>query len=170
MADDLPVLLANYHGIPSHPVRLLDGVRAAARARGITVGYAAGSRLVETSPAAIARAVAVAKDSDVVIAFVGLDPRLEGEQRGTRFNPGGDRFDLDLPPRNASRGGLLATGKPSIAVLTGGSALAVPWLGARGGGLYARYLGAEGWNAVADVLFGDASPAGGSRSRSTAPP
>src|SRR6185295_11722970 len=69
MADDLPVLLANYHGIPSHPVRLLDGVRAAARARGITVGYAPGSRLVETSAAAIARAVAVAKDSDAVIAF-----------------------------------------------------------------------------------------------------
>ena len=88
MADDLPVLLANYHGIPSHPVRLLDGVRAAARARGVTVGYAAGSRLVETSPAAIAEAVAVASDSDVVVAFVGLDPRLEGEAARHALQPG----------------------------------------------------------------------------------
>ena len=162
MADDLPVLLANYHGIPSHPVRLLDGVRAAARARGVTVGYAPGSRLVETSPGAIAKAVAVAKDSDVVIAFVGLDPRLEGEQRGTRFNPGGDRFDLDLPAAQRQLvEALLATGKPVIAVLTGGSALAVPWLVSRAAAvLYAWYPGAEGGHAVADVLFGDVNPAG----------
>ncbi len=119
MADDLPVLLANYHGIPSHPVRLLDGVRAAARARGITVGYAAGSRLVETSPRAIAAAVAAARDSDAVIAFVGLDPRLEGEERGTRFNPGGDRLDLDIPAAQRQLvEALFATGKPVIAVLT----------------------------------------------------
>jgi beta-glucosidase len=35
-ADDLPVLLANYHGTPSHPVKLLDGIRrgpAASRSR-----------------------------------------------------------------------------------------------------------------------------------------
>ena len=31
------------------------------------------------------------------VAFVGLDPRLEGEERGSRFNPGGDRLDLGLP-------------------------------------------------------------------------
>ena len=44
----------------------------------------------------------MARDSDVVIAFVGLDPRLEGEERGTRFNPGGDRLDLDLPAAQRS--------------------------------------------------------------------
>jgi beta-glucosidase len=162
MADNLPVLLANYHGIPSHPVRLLDGVRAAARARGMTVGYAPGARLVETTPSAIAKAVAVAKESDLVVAFVGLDPRLEGEERGMRMNPGGDRLNLDMP--GAQRElceALLATGKPVIVVLTGGSALAVPWLTGRAAAvLYAWYPGAEGGNAVADVLFGDANPAG----------
>ena len=39
-ADNLPVLLANYNGTPSHPVTLLDGVRAAAAARGVSVAYA----------------------------------------------------------------------------------------------------------------------------------
>jgi beta-glucosidase len=162
MADDLPVLLANYHGIPSHPVTLLDGIRAAARARGITVGYAPGARLVDTSPRAIAAAVATARDSDAVIAFVGLDPRLEGEERGTRFNPGGDRLNLDLSAAQRQLvEALFATGKPVIVVLTGGSALTVPWLTERAAAvLYAWYPGAEGGHAVADVLFGDANPAG----------
>jgi beta-glucosidase len=162
MADDLPVLLANYHGIPQHPVKLLDGVRAAARARGITVGYAPGSRLVDTSPSKIAAAVEAARDSDAVIAFVGLDPRLEGEERGTRFNPGGDRLNLDMPVAQRELvEALFATGKPVIVVLTGGSALAVPWLAARAAAvLYAWYPGAEGGHAVADVLFGDVNPGG----------
>jgi len=162
MADDLPVLLANYHGIPQHPVKLLDGVRAAASARGVTVRYARGARLVETTPADIADAVAAARDSDAVIAFVGLDPRLEGEEHGSRFHPGGDRLDLDMPAAQKQLvEALLETGKPVIAVLTGGSALAVPWLTARAAAvLYAWYPGAEGGHAVADVLFGDVNPAG----------
>jgi beta-glucosidase len=162
MADDLPVLLANYHGIPSHPVKLLDGIRAAARARGISVGYAPGARLIETSPGAIADAVATARDSDAVIAAVGLDPRLEGEEHGNRFNPGGDRLNLDLPAAQRQLvEALFATGKPVIVVLTGGSALAVPWLTARAAAvLQVWYPGVEGGHAVADVLFGDANPAG----------
>jgi beta-glucosidase len=162
MAEDVPVLLANYHGIPTHPVTLLAGVRAAADARGLSVGYAPGARLVDTSPAKIAAAVAVARDADAVIAFVGLDPRLEGEEHGERFNPGGDRQDLDMPAAQRELvEALLATGKPVIAVLTGGSALALPWLTARAAAIvYAWYPGAEGGNAVADVLFGDVNPAG----------
>jgi beta-glucosidase len=162
MADDLPVLLGNYFGVPSRPVRLLDGVRAAARARGITVGYAPGARLIETTPAAIAKAAAVARDSDAVIAMVGLDPRLEGEERGMRFNPGGDRLELDIPAAQRRLvEALLETGKPVIVVLTGGSALAVPWLAGRAAAvLYVWYPGAEGGHAVADVLFGDVNPGG----------
>ena len=96
-----------------------------ARGRGIAVSYAPGARLVETSPAAIADAAAVARGSDAVIAFVGLDPRLEGEQRGTRFNPGGDRFDLDMPAAQRELcEALFATGKPVIVVLTGAVAAA----------------------------------------------
>ena len=97
-----------------------------------------------------------------MIAVVGLDPRLEGEEHGTRFNPGGDRLDLDLPAAQRQLvEALFATGKPVIVVLTGGSALAVPWLTARAAAvLHAWYPGAEGGHAVADVLFGDANPAG----------
>ena len=44
-ADDQEVLLANYHGTPSHAVTLLEGIRAAARARGAKVRYARGAAL-----------------------------------------------------------------------------------------------------------------------------
>jgi beta-glucosidase len=161
-ADNLPVLLANYHGTPSRPVTLLAGIRAAAQARGIAVAYARGSKLASASPAEIDGAVAAASGSDAVIAVVGLDPRLEGEEKDSSLNPSGDRRNLELPPGQEDLlKALAATGKPLVVVLTGGSALAVPWVAASASALlYAWYPGAEGGNGVADVLFGDADPAG----------
>ena len=55
----------------------------------------------------------------------------------------------------------MATGKPVIVVLTGGSALAVPFASAHAAALLdVWYPGEEGGDALADVLFGDANPAG----------
>ena len=163
-ADNLPVLLANYNGTPSRPVKLLDGIRAAAAARGVSVAYAAGSRLIDTSDGAIAAAVAVARDADVVIAVVGLDPRMEGEEggRGMGMNPSGDKRDLELPAaQQRLLDAVIAAGRPVIVVLTGGSALALSRFAERVAGLLAVwYPGAEGGRAVADVLFGDVNPAG----------
>ncbi len=163
-ADDEDVLLANYHGTPSHAVTLLDGLRAAARARGMTVRYARGAALAGHggSSAQLAEAVAAARKSDLTVAVVGLDPRLEGEENGSPLNPAGDRREIGLPPSQEKLvEAMIATGKPVIVVLTGGSALAVPWIAAHAAAvLYAWYPGEEGGNAVADILTGDANPAG----------
>jgi beta-glucosidase len=163
-ADDEEALLANYHGTPSHAVTLLEGIRAAARARGATVRYARGATLAGAggSSAQLREAVTAARRSDVVVAVLGLDPRLEGEENDSALNPSGDRLALGLP---ASQEKLLeamvATGKPVIVVLTGGGALAVPFAAAHAAALLdAWYPGEEGGNAVADVLFGDTNPAG----------
>jgi beta-glucosidase len=163
-ADNDEALLANYHGTPGHAVTLLEGIRAAARARGATVRYARGATLAGSggSSAQLREAVTAARRSDVVVAVLGLDPRLEGEENDSALNPAGDRRALGLP---ASQENLLeavvATGKPVIVVLTGGSALAVPFAAARAAALLdAWYPGEEGGNAVADVLFGDVNPAG----------
>ena len=43
-ANSLPILLGNYNGSPSHPVKILDGIKAAASGR--TVDYAMGCGLV----------------------------------------------------------------------------------------------------------------------------
>ena len=56
---------------------------------------------------------------------------------------------------------LQATGKPVVLVLTTGSALAVNWAAQKLPAiLLAWYPGQAGGHAVADVLFGDADPAG----------
>ena len=56
---------------------------------------------------------------------------------------------------------LHATGKPVVLVLTTGSALAVRWAQEKLPAIVlAWYPGQQGGNAVADVLFGDASPGG----------
>ena len=163
-ADDEEALLANYHGTPSHAVTLLEGIRAAARARGATVRYARGATLAGSgsSSAQLREAVTAARKSDTVVAVLGLDPRLEGEENDSALNPAGDRRALDLPAgQEKLLEALVATGKPVIVVLTGGSALAVPFAAAHAAALLdAWYPGEEGGDAVADVLFGEVNPAG----------
>jgi beta-glucosidase len=161
-ADNVPVLLGNYNGTPSHPVTLLDGIRTAARSRGLSVSYARGARLLDTSDGDIAAAVAAARGADVVIVAVGLDPRLEGEEHDARLNRAGDRLDLQLPVAQLRLLLALAeTGLPLVVVLTGGSALAVPWASVHAAALLdVFYPGAEGGDALADVLFGNVDPGG----------
>jgi beta-glucosidase len=163
-ADDLQVLLGDYAGTPSAPVTLLAGLRGAARARGIAVRYARGATLAGSgsSLAQVADAVAAARRSDAVVAVLGLDPRLEAEEGDSVLNPAGDRRDLGLPgAQQRLLEALVATGKPVIAVLTGGSALAVPFASAHAAALLdVWYPGEAGGDALADVLFGDADPAG----------
>jgi beta-glucosidase len=127
---------------------------------------AAGIDLVWQPPAAAlaAEAVAAAQRSDVVIAFVGLSPQLEGEEMPVKLEgfAGGDRTDIRLPGvQRALLQALKATGKPLVIVLTSGSALAVPdeerYATAI---LEAWYPGEEGGTAIAETLAGDNNPAG----------
>ncbi len=101
--------------------------------------------------------------SDVVVACLGLDPSLEGEE-GDAFNAfaSGDKPDLNLPGLQQRILELIvASGKPVVLVLQSGSALAVSWAQEHVGAiLQAWYPGALGGRAVARILFGDASPEG----------
>ena len=101
--------------------------------------------------AQIDSAVAIARNSDVAIVVAGSE---EGEFR--------DRAFLKLPGHQEELiEAVAATGKPTVVVLVGGSAIAMSrWLDKVDAVLMAWYPGEEGGNAVADVLFGDANPAG----------
>jgi beta-glucosidase len=110
------------------------------------------------------QAVEAAKNSDLVLAFVGLSPDLEGEEMPVHvegFN-GGDRTDIDLPKAQQQLlEAVAATGKPVIVVLMSGSAVALNWANEHANAVIeAWYPGELGGKAIADILNGTANPSG----------
>ena len=126
----------------------------------------AGIDLTWQAPAAVLRdeAVNASKNSDVIIALVGLSPSLEGEEMPVKLDgfSGGDRTAIDLPAdQEELLKALAGTGKPLIVVLQSGSALAVNWASENADAvLEAWYPGEEGGTAIAETLAGDNNPAG----------
>jgi beta-glucosidase len=101
--------------------------------------------------AQIDSAVSAAARSDVAVVVAGLE---EGEFR--------DRAFLKLPGHQEELiERVAASGRPVVVVLVGGSAITMSrWLDRVAGVIDVWYPGEEGGHAVADVLFGDANPAG----------
>ncbi len=109
-------------------------------------------------------AIAAAKQADAVILFLGLSPRLEGEEMQISVEgfQGGDRLDLGLPRVQEELLQKIAIlRKPLVLVLLNGSALAVNWARDHVSAIIEGwYPGQAGGSALADVLFGDYNPAG----------
>ena len=131
-------------------------------------GDQAGGALVlkweAPAQAQIDEAVAAAKQSDLVVAFVGLSPQLEGEEMPIKiegFN-GGDRTSINLPAAQQQMlEAVAATGKPMVVVSLSGSALAQTWAKEHAAAiLQAWYPGVEGGTAIARTLAGESNPAG----------
>ena len=104
-----------------------------------------------TEETALDEAIGLAAQSDAIIIVAGIE---EGEFR--------DRAFLGLPgrqPELISRAAAL--GKPLVVVLVGGSAITMhEWIDEVPAILDIWYPGEAGGEAVAEVLFGDADPAG----------
>jgi beta-glucosidase len=109
-------------------------------------------------------ATKIAEQVDVVVAFVGLSPNLEGEEMPIQVPgfSGGDRTDIGLPKvQQQLLEALAATGKPLVVVLMNGSALAVNWAQEHAAAiLEAWYPGEEGGTAIAETLAGANNPGG----------
>lgn len=97
-------------------------------------------------------ALGMAAQSDVIIAAVGENVMLCGENR--------DRQGLRLPGKQEEYvEDLLATGKPVVLVVFGGRAQVISGIAERCAAvIQAWYPGEEGGNAVADILYGNVSP------------
>ena len=168
-ADARQTLLGNYHGTPSHVVSPLDGVRAKVSRR-TKVQYAQGCTHLPSEgdwlgvpKRGFVEAVLLAEQSDVSIVCLGLSPTIEGEE-GDAMNSdaGGDRSKIELPAIQIDLlKAIVATGKPVVLVLIGGSAMAAPWAQEKVPAIIQQfYPGQDGGTALADVLFGDHNPSG----------
>lgn len=117
---------------------------------------ATGVAGIETSnkPASIEDAVAAANKADSVILFVGELAGMTGEASS--------RASLELPGDQLKLiSAVLATKKPVVLVLESGRPLNISWAPDHIPAIVqAWYLGVQAGNAIADVLFGDASPSG----------
>ncbi len=111
-----------------------------------------------------AEAMALAKESDVVVLCMGLSPMLEGEEMKVKVDgfSGGDRLDIKLPASQTNLMKKLTTlGKPMVLVMLNGSAVAINWENDNIPAiLEAWYPGQAGGTAIADILFGDYNPSG----------
>ena len=144
------VLYAKGVDIPPFERDLAAGVAAPAPIS------ATGASGVETSdkPASIEEAVLAAKKADTVILFVGELAGMTGEASS--------RASLDLPGDQMKLiSAVLATKKPVVLVLESGRPLNISWAPEQVPAIIqAWYLGVQSGNAIADVIFGDASPSG----------
>ena len=99
-----------------------------------------------------AEALAMAQQADVIVAAMGENVMLCGENR--------DRLTLRLPGKQEQFvEELIKTGKPVVLVMFGGRAQVVSGLAEKCAAvIQAWYPGEEGGNAVADILYGKVSP------------
>lgn len=161
-AGNIDVLLGNYHGISDTLTTLLEGIISRAP-EGVKIEYRPGCTLTSETRHPVDWSVYQAANSDITIACMGLSPLLEGEEGDASLSDqNGDRLDIQLPSSQVSYIKKMAVmGARIILVLTGGSPIALGELEDMVEAVvFVWYPGQEGGKAVADVIFGNASPSG----------
>lgn len=166
-ANELSVLLGNYNGTPSEHFTMLDGIRKVFNKSRVLYGEGCHISRDNVESCAesndrMSEAIIVAKNSDVVVVCVGLNPRLEGEE-GDAFNSdlGGDKKDLSLPGyQNQLVEQMIAHGKKTIIVNLSGSAIDLSTANKANAVIQAWYPGQYGGLALANILCGKVNPSG----------
>lgn len=142
----------------------LEGVAEVKYARGY-VGEAVAEQdgmksavdLTDNRPAEVilAEAVALAKESDVVIFVGGLNKSRHHDAEGN------DRLEYGLPyNQDAVIEALLQANKNLVVVNISGNAVAMPWADRVPAIVQDWYLGSEAGTSLANVLCGDVNPSG----------
>jgi beta-glucosidase len=164
----------SFGGDPKDIVSVLEGIRSKL-GPGVQVNFAKGvtikrgeepslnpdqlpANVDSTTPdqpdAGIEQAVDVAKASDSVVLVLGENDDMSGEyaSRASLTLPGKQQLLLES---------VAAVGKPVTLVLINGRPLDITWASTHVASiLEAWFPGVQGGNAIADLLFGDANPAG----------
>ena len=161
-AASIEVLLGNYYGFNNQMVTLLEGITGRIP-EGMGMEYHPGALLKHPREIKNSWAPWMAQSADLTIVCAGFSPFLEGEEGESLLTPqNGDRDRISLPESQVNYIKELAVhGAKIVLVLTGGSPIALGEVEDMVDAiLFVWYSGMEGGRAVADVLFGDVSPAG----------
>ncbi|MBR5251309.1 MAG: glycoside hydrolase family 3 C-terminal domain-containing protein [Oscillospiraceae bacterium] len=169
-AQSITPLFSNYYGRATRHTTLLQGMIDNAP-QGVKIRYAWGCDLCrddlnpkwEEIPTR--EAILAAKASDVVVMCMGLDPGIEGEQGDTYNTIGlaaGDRATINLPKSQQDLYAQIEKlGKPIVFVnMSGGCVNLVQPDKTADAVVQVFYPGAQGGNALADILYGKVSPSG----------
>lgn len=161
-ATSVEVLLGNYYGFNDQMITLLEGITGRIP-EGMGMEYTSGAMLKHPREIKSTWAPGMAQSADFAIVCAGISSFLEGEEGESLLSPmNGDRDTISLPESQVNYLKELAThGVRIVLILTGGSPIALGELEDMVDAiLFVWYPGMEGGRAVADVLFGDISPAG----------
>ena len=162
-AANLNTLLANYNGLSPNIVTPLEGIVEKV-SNGTIIRFNEGVGLINNSERQ-KWSTGLASSSDVTIAVMGISALIEGEEGDAiSSDANGDRNSIRLPSNQINYLKDLrksAGSKPIILVLKSGSAIDLSeiydYVDAI---IYAWYLGEQGGNAIADIIFGDVNPSG----------
>jgi beta-glucosidase len=167
-------MLGGYSGTPRFATSPLQAIKEK-YGNSINVLYAEGVKLTEKNDwfadtnrladngdikAKIAEAVAIAKQADVVVLFVGGNESMNRE--GWANNHLGDMPTLELlNGQNELIDAIVATGKPTCAFVNSGPPLSIGALvNSVPAVMQCWYLGQESGYAMVDALFGKINPSG----------
>jgi len=168
LANDAGYAVSRYGPNNNLLSTVLDGIKAKL-GKNVNVVFEKGCNVVNTGwpeteiiptplssgeKDSIDRAVAAAKNADVIVAVLGEDETTVGESLS--------RTSLDLPGRQQQLlEALYATGKPLVLVIITGQPLTINWADRYVPAIInAGFPGPSGGKAVADALFGDYNPGG----------
>ena len=169
-ADNRKALVGNYEGTASEYVTVLEGIRREVENSGTRVYASNGCDLYKPKVEPLgeksdrlAEVKAVCDVSDVIVAVMGLDATLEGEEGDTGNAYGsGDKPNLLLPGlQQEVLDAISASGKPAVLVVLAGSAIALDKASSQFKAIIQGwYPGALGGTAIANVIFGKKNPEG----------
>jgi beta-glucosidase len=161
-AASIEVLLGNYYGFNDHMITLLEGLTGRLP-EGMGMEYTSGATWRHPREIKETWAPDMAQSADFAIVCAGFSSFLEGEEGESILSEqNGDRVNISLPKNQIDYiKELSIRGVKIVLVLTGGSPIALGEVEDMVDAIvFVWYPGMEGGKAVADVLFGDVSPAG----------
>ncbi len=162
-AANINTLLGNYNGLSPNIVTPLEGITAKVSS-GTIIRFNKGVDLIHDNDR-MDWSASLAASSDATIAVMGISALIEGEEGSAISSAAnGDRNSISFPKNQINYIKKLrksAGNKPIILVIKSGSALdlseVINYVDAI---VYAWYLGEQGGNAIADIIFGDINPSG----------